>query len=118
MSSDAEIFASTAPNSQVVIEAVTTEIVVSGVPGVQGPRGIQGLQGPQGSQGDPGLSAYDLWLEEGNVGTLSEFYAAMAQSVGGYPVAISNPLERDVLAFSAGTWINRPETQITDGGNF
>lgn len=45
-------------------------IVQDGIPGPQGP------QGPQGAQGEPGmdgLSAYEIWLAEGNTGTEHDF---------------------------------------------
>ena len=51
----------------------------NGPQGIQGPRGLQGLRGEQGIQGekgDIGESNYDLWLENGNTGTLSDFLEA------------------------------------------
>jgi hypothetical protein len=47
-----------------------------GAMGPAGPAGQQGIQGPKGVKGDPGtegLSAYDVWLAEGNVGTEADF---------------------------------------------
>lgn len=55
-------------------------------------RGIVGPQGPQGPSGE--------------------------STVGGYPVDITSPQDRDVLMFMSGGWINTPQTEITDGGNF
>ena len=51
----------------------------NGPQGIQGPRGLQGIRGEQGIQGekgDTGESNYDLWLENGNTGTLSDFLEA------------------------------------------
>lgn len=59
--------------------------------GEQGPQGIQGLQGVQGAKGDKGddgengengKSAYDLWLEQGNIGSLEDFLASLKGETG------------------------------------
>ena len=53
-----------------------------GQPGPEGPRGEDGLMGPEGPtgpqgvpgpQGPAGKSAYDIWLEEGNHGSKTDF---------------------------------------------
>jgi hypothetical protein len=46
---------------------------LQGPEGKQGPKGEQGLQGEKGNTGD---SNYELWLENGNTGTLSDFLEA------------------------------------------
>lgn len=115
MSSDAEIFASTVPNSQIIVEAVSTEIVVSGVPGASGPRGIQGVQGVPGT---PGLSAYDIWLTQGNTGSPEEFFAHISGYIGGQEVDVSIPNPGDVLEYTGSVWTNQAKSQLTDGGNF
>ena len=51
-----------------------------GSAGVNGVNGIDGAQGPQGPNGDPGLSAYEIWLNEGNSGTEQDFLDSIAQS--------------------------------------
>lgn len=43
--------------------------------GTRGPRGIDGPPGPAGSDGK---SAYDFWLEEGNTGTITDFFASLS----------------------------------------
>jgi hypothetical protein len=54
--------------------------------GLQGPSA---LKGDKGDKGDPGLSAYEIWLNLGNVGSESDFIAALtitspaAQGVAG-----------------------------------
>lgn len=38
--------------------------------------------------------------------------------IGGYPVNLSNPQDFDVLQFQSQSWVNNPQTNLTDGGNF
>lgn len=38
--------------------------------------------------------------------------------IGGYPVNVTSPNQYDVLMFGVGEWVNTPQTEITDGGNF
>ena len=62
-----------------------------GEAGPQGPKGDPGEAGPQGPKGDPGdtgdkgaqgKSAYDLWLEAGNVGTEADFLLSLKGNPG------------------------------------
>ena len=39
-------------------------------------------------------------------------------NIGGYPVNITSANRYDVLMFGVGEWVNTPQTEITDGGNF
>lgn len=39
-------------------------------------------------------------------------------SIGGYGFNITNPQPYDVLMFGGTAWVNTPQTEITDGGNF
>ena len=76
---------------------------IPGVPGLNGLNGLQGLQGdpgppgtagadgapgtdgavgPDGPQGDPGLSAYQVWLNLGNAGTEADFIASLEGEMG------------------------------------
>jgi hypothetical protein len=64
----------------------------------QGPAGPTGPTGPQGIQGELGPS-----------GSLN---------IGGYAIAITTPQNNDALMFSSNTWVNTPQTSISDGGNF
>lgn len=64
-----------------------------GPAGPQGPQGIQGVVGPQGPAGS---------------GT----------TIGGYDVTMVNGQVDDLLSFTGAAWTNRPQTQVTDGGNF
>lgn len=55
-------------------------------------RGIVGPQGPAGPSGD--------------------------SNIGGYPVSITGAQNYDALMWVSGEWVNVPQTEITDGGNF
>lgn len=48
--------------------------ICNGAKGDTGPQGLAGLAGPQGI---PGLSAYQIWLNAGNVGTEQDFLIAL-----------------------------------------
>lgn len=39
-------------------------------------------------------------------------------NIGGYPVKITDANPYDVLMFGTGEWVNTPQTEIADGGNF
>ena len=38
--------------------------------------------------------------------------------IGGFPVNITTVQQYDVLMFGTNEWVNTPQTEITDGGNF
>lgn len=38
--------------------------------------------------------------------------------IGGYPVNITSAQQYDVLMFGVNQWVNTPQTEITDGGNY
>ena len=38
--------------------------------------------------------------------------------IGGYPVSITAAQQYDVLMFGVNEWVNTPQTEIADGGNF
>lgn len=38
--------------------------------------------------------------------------------IGGYPVNVTSAQQYDVLMFGVGEWVNTPQTEIADGGNF
>jgi hypothetical protein len=59
--------------------------------GLQGPQGIQGpagqngtngVNGTNGANGQNGLSAYEIWLSQGNTGTEQDFLAALIGAQG------------------------------------
>ncbi len=40
------------------------------------------------------------------------------ESIGGFPISITSAQQYDVLMFGVGEWVNTPQTEIADGGNF
>jgi hypothetical protein len=38
--------------------------------------------------------------------------------IGGYPIAIASAQNYDALMFVSNQWVNIPQTEIADGGNF
>ena len=57
----------------------------TGAKGATGPTGAKGATGPTGAQGAtgaPGLSAYELWLEQGNEGDISYFINSLKGATG------------------------------------
>lgn len=63
-------------------EGVQGETGAQGVPGPQGPQGEQGLTGPQGENGTDGLSAYEVAVANGFVGTEAEWLASLVGEQG------------------------------------
>jgi hypothetical protein len=55
---------------------------LTGLTGPQGPQGEQGPQGVAGANGQDGLSAYEVWLAEGNTGTEADFLAGITGPQG------------------------------------
>jgi hypothetical protein len=39
-------------------------------------------------------------------------------AIGGYPISITGAANYDALMFYNGNWVNVPQVEITDGGNF
>lgn len=39
-------------------------------------------------------------------------------AIGGYPINVGPLNQYDVLMFGVGEWVNTPQTEIADGGNF
>jgi hypothetical protein len=54
----------------------------TGATGDQGPTGATGDQGPIGDKGDPGLSAYEVAVDNGFVGTEAEWLASLVGAPG------------------------------------
>ncbi|MEN9302842.1 MAG: hypothetical protein RL264_1271 [Bacteroidota bacterium] len=73
--------------------------------GLQGPQGAMGPQGPAGQNGtngvngtngingQNGLSAYEIWLAQGNTGTESDFLTAITGAQGPQGIAGQNGLD-------------------------
>lgn len=53
----------------------------------------------------------------GNI-IISPYSAPGPNTIGGYEIQVANPEMDDVLQFDTSTWRNRPQSRITDGGNF
>lgn len=77
-----------------VVEVVTAG--PQGPAGPAGPAGASGAQGPAGPQGPAGSST----------------------QVGGYNVVMVGGDPDDLLSFTGSAWTNKPQVQVTDGGNF
>jgi len=68
-----------------VEEPATYTIGVNGTQGPPGPTGPTGPQGPPGADGVIGVdgkSAYEIWLDEGNVGTEQDFLDSLVGADG------------------------------------
>lgn len=39
-------------------------------------------------------------------------------TIGGYPISITSAQNYDALMFVSNQWVNIPQTEIADGGNF
>lgn len=57
-------------------------ILAGGSVGQQGPPGVDGTDGVDGIDGTNGLSAYEIWLAAGNVGTEADFLASLVGPPG------------------------------------
>jgi hypothetical protein len=65
---------------------------LTGLAGAQGPQGEPGPQGPAGANGQDGLSAYEIWLAEGNTGSQADFLAGITGPQGEQgPVGLTGP---------------------------
>jgi hypothetical protein len=77
---------------------------------------VNGVQGqvpqPLAGQGTYVLTASG-WAPGGGGG------GGNATSIGGYPVSLNSGIQnRDALMFVSDQWVNIPQTEIADGGNF
>ena len=81
----------------VIIDGYLTWTNDKGLPNPD-PVKITGPQGLQGDSGQNGKSAYQLWLEEGNIGTKEEFLASLKGEKGDAAEVITTSYE-DVTDF-------------------
>ena len=58
------------------------ETGLTGAPGKDGIQGPQGIQGPKGETGLTGKSAYQIWIDQGNSGSESNFIASLKGAKG------------------------------------
>ena len=57
----------------------------------------------------------EITLDRGRVGPPGP---AGPNTIGGYPISISGAQNYDALMFVSNEWVNIPQVEITDGGNF
>jgi len=82
-----------------------------GLPGPQGPKGSDGATGPaglagtMGQDGSKGDSAYQVWLDLGNVGTLQDFMKSL-----------QGPSGKDAVGGLTGEFHNPNPVPVTIGG--
>lgn len=82
--------------SSVDVTVIASTISIETGLAASGPKGDKGDQGIQGPQGEPGPN-----------------------TIGGYSINLNGtPSNGDVLAFSSNQWVNNPQSNLTDGGNF
>lgn len=75
--------------TEVSVTPTPTKVIVQTV-------GVQGAQGERGATGADGPN-----------------------DIGGYTIEITSPQQGDLLQFNASSkWVNSPQANITDGGNF
>ena len=88
--------AETWAGSTVDVTVVASTISIETGLAASGPKGEKGDKGDPGTQGAPGPNA-----------------------IGGYSIELNGtPTNGDVLAFNSNRWVNNPQANLTDGGNF
>lgn len=66
---------------------------VAGPTGATGPQGTAGTNGANGTNGNNGLSAYQIWLNAGNIGTEAQFLTSLRGATGVQgPQGIQGPI--------------------------
>ncbi len=86
------------PKGEDGLDGQQGEIGPIGPMGPIGPEGLDGMDGIDGQPGQPGLSAYDVWVSEGNIGTIQDFLNSLRGQDGepgqdglsAYELAINN----------------------------
>ena len=94
---------------------ITYKII--GEQGPQGPEGPVGPQGPGGPKGDDGKSAYQIAVDNGYVGTESEWLASLKadigyvtpQMFGAKADGVSDDSDAFISAFATGKYVYLPE---------
>ncbi len=83
---------------------------LQGVPGVKGDKGDTGTQGIPGTPGAAGKSAYDTWIDLGNVGTPTDFLTWLRGGSSGSTASASAtmlPASSQIIDSTGGTWTLR-----------
>ena len=76
------------PSITTLVEGQTGPQGIQGPPGINGQDGDDGEVGPQGTPGLPGLagangfSTYEIWLQQGNEGTVDDFLSTLQGEPG------------------------------------
>lgn len=60
----------------------------------------------------------EITINRGLVGPMGPPGPSGGTTIGGYPVSISGAQNYDALMFVSNEWVNIPQTEISDGGNF
>lgn len=75
-----------------LIGVIETGAELGGAIGTETELGSMSIPaGPRGEKGEQGLSAYEVWLAEGNVGTIEDFLDSLALSGVSYEVLEGKP---------------------------
>lgn len=61
------------------------------------------------------IATTEITLNRGLVGPAGP---AGPNTIGGYPISITDAANYDALMFLNNQWVNIPQTEIVDGGNF
>ena len=83
-----EISVQSVANVVEVVMPTPFSVSLSGCQGPKGAKGDQGDQGPAGPKGEDGIigvdgkSAYEIWVDEGNVGTEQDFLDSLVGEKG------------------------------------
>jgi len=60
----------------------------------------------------------EIRIDRGVAGPPGPTGPAGPNTIGGYPITITAPSNRDALMWLEGSWTNINQIEITDGGNF
>ena len=98
-----------------------------GPQGIQGPQGPQGAEGPQGPmgeviltpeqvaalKGDDGKSAYDIWLEQGYIGTEADFVSWLRSGIITLDTQLSTESDNGITNSAITRAFNSYRNQVT-----
>ena len=93
-----------------IVPTVTTNVEIN----PQGDFAVQVVEQPPVVV-DFGLTNIGLKGDKGDIGPVGP---AGPNEIGGFPIALANPQENDLLQLKSWSWKNSPQEALTDGGNF
>ena len=109
----------------VVVQEVVTQVVEVVSPGPQGPSGTLALGAVTTVENtepaairNVGTEFEAIWEIDIPKGAKGDTGDSGPNAIGGFDVEVSTPENGDVLAFSSNRWVNSPQSNLTDGGNF